>query len=164
MARPIPFDAPKRDVKAELLAKLELAPEKHAAALLDAYDLLQALHDRGMIDTARGFVGSANQVLEIAVEESLNKGSIDVMRNMMLMLNMLGSIAPETLKKFTDPIPQAVQLASVQSTTPGLWQLMKESVFNADFRRGLGAMIGILRAVGVGLSNRQQDTSSTSQK
>ena len=153
MARPIPFDAPVYDPRIELQHRLQAAPAEHAAALLDAYALLQVLHDRGMIDTARGFVGSANQVLEIAVEESLKKGSIHAMRNMILLFNMLGSIEPETLQKFTAPIPQAVQLAAVTGEPPGLFGLMKLSVFNKDFRRGLAAMINILRGIGMKLGD-----------
>jgi len=156
MARPIPFEAPRWDAKVELLHRLERAPADHAAALLDALDLLQALHDRGMIDTARGFVGSANQVLEIAVEESLKEGSIHAMRNTMLLLTALSSIAPETLKKFTDPIPLAVQVAAGESETPSLWKLMTGSIFNKDFRRGLSASIGIIRAIGHSLNSGQK--------
>ena len=153
MARPIPFEAPPRDPKVELLHRLERAPADHAAALLDAYDLLQKLHDRGMIDTLRGFVGSADQVLDIAVEESLKRNAIHAMRNALLLYNALSSIAPETLTKFTKPIPLAIQVAAGESRPPSLWKLMKQSIFNRDFRRGLSASLGIIRAIGHGLNN-----------
>ncbi len=152
MARPIPFEAPSRDVRLELQHKLDRAPIEHAEALLDVYDLLQRLHDRGMIDTLRGFVGSADAVLDIAVDEANKPAALHAMRNALLLFNLAGSIDPETMKKLTKPIPQAIQVASLQTEPPGVWGLMKNSIFNKDFRRGLAAMIGILRGIGLGLA------------
>ncbi len=154
MARPIPFDAPKRDVKLELQHRLEKAPIEHAAALLDAYDLLQTLHDRQILDTLRGLLGSGTEVLEIGVEAALKPESIHAMRNMLVMFNMLGTIDPTTLKKFTQPIPQALQVVSLQTEPPTLWSLLKGSLFDKDFRRGLGAIVGVMRSFGLGLTDR----------
>jgi uncharacterized protein YjgD (DUF1641 family) len=154
MARPIPFDPPKRDPRLELIDRLERAPIEHAAALLDAYQLLQALHDRGMIDTARGFVGSADEVLDIAVKEALRPASVHAMRNAVVLFNMLGSIDPDTLKKFTGPIPQAIQVESVHTNPPGLFHLLKGFLFDKDFRRGLSAINGIIRGIGLGLNGK----------
>jgi uncharacterized protein YjgD (DUF1641 family) len=154
MARPIPFDAPTRDAKVELLHRLERAPADHAAALLDAYELLETLHDRQILDTLRGLIGSGPQVLEIGVEAALKPESIHAIRNMLVVFNMLGSIDPSTMKKFTQPIPQALQVVSLQERPPSLWTLLKTSMFDRDFRRGLGAMIAMLRSIGLGLADR----------
>ena len=154
MARPIPFDAPVRDAKLELQHKLERAPAEHAAALLDAYEVLQALHDSKVIDTLRGFIASGETVLDIGVKGALGPDSIRAMRNGLMLFNLMGSIEPETLKKFTQPIPQSIQLSAVKAETPGLWGLMKSSIFDKDFRRGLAAMIGILRSIGSGLAGK----------
>jgi uncharacterized protein YjgD (DUF1641 family) len=151
MARPIPFDAPPRDPRVELQHRLDRAPIEHAEALLSAYDLLQKLHDKGALDMARGLIGSGEKVLEIVTEEANAPESTRALRNGILLFNVLGSIDPDTLKKFTQPIPQAIQAASLQSDIPSVWGLMNASLFNKDFRRGLAAMIGVLRGVGIGL-------------
>jgi uncharacterized protein YjgD (DUF1641 family) len=152
MARPIPFDAPKRDVRLELQHRLDHAPAEHAAALLDAYELLQALHDAKVLDTLRGLVGSGETVLDIAVKGAIAPTSIHAMRNMLLLFNMVGSIDPDTLKKFTEPLPEAIQVESLRAKPPGLWGLLKTSIFDKDFRRGLAASIGLIRSVGLGLA------------
>ena len=154
MARPIPFDAPKRDARLELQHRLDRAPADHAAALLDAYELLQVLHDRKVLDTLRGLVGSGETVLDIAVQGAIAPTSIHAMRNMLLLFNMVGSIDPGTLKKFTQPLPEAMQVESLQTRSPGLWTLLKNSIFDKNFRRGLGATIRIVRSIGLGLSAR----------
>jgi hypothetical protein len=46
MAQPIPLEIPPRNPRAELLSRVELAPEEHAEAILAAYEVLQQLHER----------------------------------------------------------------------------------------------------------------------
>ena len=50
MAQPIPLELPKRDPREELRSRLEHAPADHAAALLAGYEVLQGLHDRGVLE------------------------------------------------------------------------------------------------------------------
>src|SRR6267154_1635214 len=70
MAQPIPLNVPARDPRAELQTRLENAPLRHAAALLDAYEVLQGLHDRGVFELLRGAFGSSDKVLSILVDEA----------------------------------------------------------------------------------------------
>jgi uncharacterized protein YjgD (DUF1641 family) len=151
MARPIAFDSPRLDPKRELHRKLEEAPADHAAALLNAYELLQVLHDKNMLDIARGLVGSSETVLDIAVKGAIRPESVNAMRNLIVLFNLIGSIDPGTMNRFTSAIPDAVYTSSNQTKPPGLWNLIKGSIFDGDFRRGLGAMIGVLRGVGRGV-------------
>src|SRR5439155_14820874 len=50
MAQPIPLQMPARDPRVELQVRLQNAPLQHAEALLSGYELLQRLHDRGVLD------------------------------------------------------------------------------------------------------------------
>ena len=49
MARPIALEFSPREPAAELRSKLENAPAEHAEALLAAYEVLQAMHDQGVL-------------------------------------------------------------------------------------------------------------------
>jgi formate dehydrogenase major subunit len=118
------------------LAKLERAPAEHAAALLDLYETLQVLHDRGALDLARGALGSGDKVLEIAVEAANSPASIRGMRNLILILNTQGAIEPEYLKTFMKIIPQTLQATVAHPEPPGL----KDFLWNQDFRRGLATL------------------------
>jgi uncharacterized protein YjgD (DUF1641 family) len=68
MAAPIRFQPIPRDPREELHIRLEAAPEEHAEALLAVYDILQGLHDRGVLDALRGILSASDFVLETAVE------------------------------------------------------------------------------------------------
>ena len=67
MAEPILLNLPPRDPREALYQRLENAPQEHAEALLATYDILQDLHDKGVLDLLKGMLGSGEKVLEIAV-------------------------------------------------------------------------------------------------
>src|SRR5882762_6651488 len=85
MAQPIPLEMPARDPRAELQVRLQNAPVAHAEALLSAYEVLQGLHDRGVLDLLRGTLGSSDRVLEIAVESANAPEAIRGIRNMIVL-------------------------------------------------------------------------------
>ena len=68
MAVPIRFQPVPGDPRDELRARLESAPEEHAEALLGVYDILQGLHDRGVLDALKGALSASDFVLETAIE------------------------------------------------------------------------------------------------
>ncbi|HEX3988603.1 MAG TPA: DUF1641 domain-containing protein, partial [Verrucomicrobiae bacterium] len=68
MSQAIPLELPPRDPRAELQNRLQNAPLEHAEALLSAYEVLQELHDRGVLDQMLGALGSRDKVVEIIVE------------------------------------------------------------------------------------------------
>jgi len=63
------LELPKRDPREELRSRLEQAPVEHAEAILAGFEVLQALHDRGVSNCCEQLDGG-NKVLEIAVEAS----------------------------------------------------------------------------------------------
>jgi uncharacterized protein YjgD (DUF1641 family) len=153
MASPIPLELPRTDPRVALQARLENAPAAHAEALLAAYEVLQGLHDRGVLDLMRGALGSGDQVLEIAVAAAQSPGSIRGIRNLLLVVNMLGTIDPDVLKAFTQGVPEAFRKMVLQPEPPGLWRLMKDFLWNGDFRHGLAALNTMLETFGRSLSN-----------
>lgn len=76
MARPIAIDIPIRDPREELRARLVTAPVEHAQAVLAAYEVLQALHDRGILGLLRGALGAGDKIVESAVEAARAPESI----------------------------------------------------------------------------------------
>src|ERR1700682_1115711 len=108
MAQPISLHVAPRDPRDELNSRLQQAPMDHAEAILAAYEVLQGLHDRGVLELARGALGSSEKVLEIAVDAAQSPQSIRGIRNLLLVINMLGAIDPERLGPLTRAVPQAL--------------------------------------------------------
>ncbi|PYV36314.1 MAG: hypothetical protein DMG06_31000, partial [Acidobacteria bacterium] len=64
MAQPIPLLVrPQNGAGAD--GPLRDAPHKHAEAILSALELLQLLHDRGVLDLLRGVLGAGDQLVDI---------------------------------------------------------------------------------------------------
>ena len=162
MAQPISLDLPVRDPRVMLQSRLEEAPAEHAEALLAAYEVLQGLHDRGVLDVMRGALGSGDRILDIAVRAAEGGQSIRGIRNLLLLINMLGAIEPEVLKVFTEAGPQALKMMVRRPERPGLWRLVKDFLWNQDFRKGLAAMNTMLEVFGrsVSVSNASLHSSS----
>lgn len=156
MAQPISLDLPPRDARAELQARLATAPLAHAAALLEGYELLQSLHDRGLFDLLRGALGSSDKLIELAVETAKSPESIRALRNALLLFNMLGSIDPEKLRIFTQAIPPVVEAAGGRTRSVGIGRLIAD-FFNKDFRRGMGAVNAALETLGKRLHGKTSE-------
>lgn len=148
MARPIPFEPAPRDHKAELRAGFERAPTDHAAAMLAGLECLQALYDHGVLDFARGLIGSGGEVIEIAAEGAKRPIAVNGLRNLFALANMLGSIDPKALDRITTAIPKAVNSIKPHEKPPGLWALAKGMLFNPDGRRGLGIVAAMMQSIG----------------
>jgi uncharacterized protein YjgD (DUF1641 family) len=154
MARPITLELPTRDPRAELQSRLQSAPAEHAEALLAAFEVLQGLHDHGVLDLMRGALGSSDKVLEIAVDVAKSPESIRSIRNMLLAVNLLSAIDPEELKTFTQTVPQALKLMVQQPEPPGLWKLLRDFLWNQNIRRGLSALSVLLETFGGTLARK----------
>src|SRR5260370_8292364 len=107
MARPIPLHLAPRDSRDELNSRLQQAPTAHAEAVLAAYEVLQALHDRGVLELMRGALGGGEKILEQVVAVASGPEAIRTTRNLLLLASALGEIDPALLSDLTRPIPQA---------------------------------------------------------
>jgi uncharacterized protein YjgD (DUF1641 family) len=155
MAQPIPFHQPPRDLGREFGARLQRAPEEHAEAILAAYDLLQTLHDHGVLEMTRGVVGGSEKILEQAVEVASNPASIRSVRNLLLLVTAVSEIDPDLLSDLTRAIPKALKQANAEEAKPpGLFRLLC-TFFNKDFRRGLAAFNDLLVGFGSNLEQKR---------
>lgn len=139
MARPIPLDLPARDPRAELRAKLDQAPIEHAEAVLAGFEVLQALHDQGVLDLLRGALGAREKLLEIAVEAAQSSDAIRGIRNFILLTKFFASIPPEALAGLAN--------RDQASKPPGILELAGR-LRREESRRAIAAMLDIIEALG----------------
>ncbi len=92
MARPIALELPKRDPREELRVRLQEAPVEHAEAVLAGFQVLQGLHDRGVLELLRGVLGGSDKILEILVESTKTPEAVRGIRNLLIMTKVVGSI------------------------------------------------------------------------
>ena len=153
MARPIPLELPKRDPREELRCRLEQAPVEHAEAVLAGFEVLQGLHDRGVLELLRGVLDGGDKILEIAVEATKTPEAIRGIRNLLVLAKTLGAIDPELLKRFAEAVPDALVSATKaqEKEPPGFWEALR-IVRSRNVRRGLAVMNSVLEALGKNFS------------
>ena len=148
MAQPIRFTAPSIDTRAVLRAKVERAPDAHAEAILAAYDLLQALHDRGILDTATSALRASDELLEKVVDNANTPEAIRALRNLVFWQKILGRIEPQWFKGLFQAIPDGLAAATAERHEPvRLWKLLRRAM-TKDSLRGLAAGIDFLESFG----------------
>jgi uncharacterized protein YjgD (DUF1641 family) len=148
MAQPIPFHVPPIDSREALRVKLEHAPDKHAEAILAAYDLLQALHDRGILDVATSALAASDELLEKVVDSANTPDAIRAIRNLMFWRQVLGQIEPTWFQGIFQAIPDALATATAQRDEPvGVWKILRRAI-SKDSLRGLAAAVDFLESFG----------------
>ena len=148
MAKPVPLQLPPRDPREEMHSRLERAPLEHADALLAAYEVLQGLHDRGVLELLRGLLGSGDKVLETAVDAARAPESVRAIRNLLVLFKTLGEIDPDLFDGFALALPEAMQQAKAQGKEPPGFLAILNKFRSKDLRRGLVAVNSLLEAWG----------------
>jgi uncharacterized protein YjgD (DUF1641 family) len=148
MAQPIPLEIPPRNPRAELRSRLEHAPEEHAEAVLAAYEVLEELNNRGVLEIMRGALAASDDILEKIVDNARTPEAIRAIRNLLFLRHILGSIEPEWFKGVFQAIPEGIAQATSEREKPiGFLGLLRR-LTSKDSLRGLAAAIDFLQAFG----------------
>ena len=154
MANPIPLHLPPLDPE-HLHRSLEKGVREREDALLAACDILQGLHDRGVLELAKGALGSSEKVLQILVDTANSPEMIRGIRNLMILAKMLSSIDPELLEGVQLAVQEGLDEAQ-KAKPPGLGQLAKK-LMSSDSRRVLAASASILESIGKSLAAKKSE-------
>jgi uncharacterized protein YjgD (DUF1641 family) len=151
MAKPIEL-MPKVDVaqgvREELKRRVDAAPVEHAEAVLDAYELLQQLHESGTLDVLRGLLGAGDQVVRHAVGLAIRPEAVNGLRNLLVLSKVLGDLNPERLERAVSDVDSA--LNSAPQEPPSLFAIFRR-MSSTESRRALAAAVTVLEGVGRGL-------------
>ena len=134
-----------RNSREDLIRKVEQAPVAHAEAVLAAYDLLQRLHEKGMIDLLSGLLSAGDTVVERLVDMISSKEMVTALRIALIFSNLLSSIDPDKL--------HAV-ISNAGKDAPSLLAVGKQAA-SKDARRGMAAAVGVLNVFGEALNAQQ---------
>jgi uncharacterized protein YjgD (DUF1641 family) len=154
MAQPISVQIPPRDPRKELIARLEAAPQEHAEALLDSFELLQHLHDRKVFELLRGALSASDTVLETTVGVADSQEGINTLRNLIILARWLGSINPELLQCIA--VASTATLGSHEKPViepPGLFSLLSQ-FRHRELRRSIALINRFLEVLGTELNLR----------
>ena len=133
------------DSRADLVRRVEQAPIEHAEAVLATYDLLQRLHEKGLLDLLNGLLSAGDTVVEHVVDVVSSKEMVTALRIGLIFSNLLNSIDADALHAL---------VAGAGKETPSLLALGKQAA-SKDARRGLATAVGLLNLFGAALNKQQ---------
>jgi uncharacterized protein YjgD (DUF1641 family) len=129
--------------------QLHDAPHQHADAILSALELLQLLHDRGVLDLLRGVVGASDQLMGTLTAAIDTPESLRAMRNFILLTKFFGSIPPDILNNVVQTALQGATREKA-SRAPGMLHLLRR-LRSEDSRHAIAVTLDLLESVGKGL-------------
>jgi uncharacterized protein YjgD (DUF1641 family) len=135
------------DSREDLILRVEQAPVAHAEAVLAAYDLLQRLHEKGLLDLLSGLLSAGDTVVKHVVEVVSSKEMVTSLRIGLLFSSLLNSIDVDALHGV---------LAGADKEPPSLLALGKQAA-SKDARRGMATAVGLLNVLGAALSKQQSN-------
>jgi uncharacterized protein YjgD (DUF1641 family) len=147
MAKPIEFKPITAHFKADLQRRLEKAPDEHAAALLAAYDVLEAAYDEGLLDILHGMIASKETIITTLSRYAKQPEGIAGIRNLLTAVKILTELDPEVLDHVSKVMASATEEHKREQTPPSLFQIAKRAN-SEDGRRGLSFLTMVLSGFG----------------
>jgi uncharacterized protein YjgD (DUF1641 family) len=148
MAQPIAFHAPAKPKEANM-ERLRNAPAEHADALLSAYELLQLLHDRGVLNLLRGLVGGGDELIGTIAAAVDTPEAVRAIRNFLLLTKFFANIPSDVLDSLVDSVNAGAKREKTHKA-PGLLSLFWR-IRNEDSRHAASVALDLLEGLGKGL-------------
>ena len=147
MAQPIPLKLTPKG--ADPADRLEDALHKHTDAIVSALELLQLLHDRGVLNLLLGLVGAGDQLAGILTAAAGAPDSLHGIRNFILLTKFFASIPPDVLDGLVRTAGQGAEREKAQRA-PGVLQLLRRAG-SEDSRHAIAVTLDLLESVGKAL-------------
>lgn len=145
MANPVSFrEFTPTNSRQDLLRRLEAAPEQHVEALLASYELLQRMHDEGLIDLANSLLSAGGTIM---------KRVADLMDAAELVATIRAALAVTNLLRAVDLNELHNLLSGANFQSPSLMRLRRE-LMSEDARVGLVTSVGLLKVFGAAIRRR----------
>jgi uncharacterized protein YjgD (DUF1641 family) len=148
MAQPIAFQAPAKATPTNS-ERLRNAPAEHADALLSGYELLQVLHDRGVLNLLRGLVAGGDALVGTITAAVDTPESIRAIRNFILLTRFVAAIPPDVLSSLAETVNAGASREKAHRA-PGLLHLLWR-MRNEDSRHAVSIGLDLLEGLGKGL-------------
>lgn len=131
------------DSRGDLLRRVESAPAEHAEAVLAAYDLLEQLHEKDVLNLLTGLLAAKDTVVDHVADVISSPEAIKALRLLLMLGNSLKTLDADRLHEVLN-----------SGEEPSLLSIGKQMA-SKDARRALGVMAGLLNVFGAALAKNE---------
>lgn len=157
MAKPIKIvqktELTEEQKKMQSLENLLSGVADNKDALLETLNLLQELHDSGIMDALGSLLKTKEKAAKIAVGQLSREPVTNMINNTMAAGGILTELDPETTGKLAKGLTNGLQKAQQgldEDSKVGLFDLMK-ALKDPDINRAIGFGFNLLKGMGEGL-------------
>lgn len=138
-------DKRKRDLR-----EVEDALVSNKTAILESLKLMQHMQDRGILPLLNGLLGQGDKVLHVLVKAMDKPENTNTLKNMLLMLGVLGTINVQQLEPLLIKLNKGVErVAEAKDTNKKTGYLdMVRALKDPEINRALTLMLTFLKGVG----------------
>ena len=136
------------DSREDLIRRVEQAPVEHAEAVLAAYDVLQKLHEKDVLNLVSGLLSAGDTVINQVVDLVSSKEMVTALRLALIFSNLLRSIDPDKL---------SAVIEDAGKEPPSLWAIGKQAT-SADSRRAMAITLGLMNILGAAIKKPESKT------
>lgn len=148
MAMPVDFrEFTPADSRDDLMRRLERAPREHVEALLSLFELLQRMHEKGVIDLGNGLLSAGDTVVDKIADLVNSQEITNVTRLTFMLINLIKAMDVNKIHGL---------LSGAQVKPASLFQLGRQAL-NDDVRLGMTVGLGMLAAFGAAIREQQAD-------
>lgn len=153
MARPITLSTPLYETRENFVEKLvsaeklKRASSEHPEALLEAYELLQLLHERGVLAMLRGALGAGDKLVNALAGAADSPQVIAALRSLIVLVKALAAIDPLVTRGLARAVDETMSVSTLAAEPPSLLSLLGQ-FHHPETRRGLALASHFLAALG----------------
>ena len=148
MAAPVEFHTfTPEDSRLDLQRRIASAPREHAEAVLESYDLLQRLHDTGILAIANGMLSAGPAVVAKLTDVVSSAPAVTSLRIGLALGKIATAIDADRVE----------QLVANSVDPPSWWRIIRLAL-RKETRQALGLSLGLLGAFGAAIGKQTENT------
>jgi uncharacterized protein YjgD (DUF1641 family) len=136
------------DSREDLIRRVQQAPVEHAEAVLAAYDVLQKLHEKDILNLLKGLLAASDTVINHVVGLISSPEAITGLRTLLMLGNLLKGIDADKLH---------AALYDPEKKEPSLLSLGKQAT-SKEARRAMATGVALLNLMGEALEKQRPES------
>jgi hypothetical protein len=133
------------DSREDLIRRVEQAPVEHAEAVLAAYDVLQKLHEKDILNLLKGLLSASDTVINHVVGLISSPEAITGIRALLMLGNVLKEVDADKLHS---------ALHDPEKKVPSLLSLGRQAT-SKEGRRAMATGVALLNLMGEALEKQR---------
>lgn len=129
-------------------AEIEQAVSEHKEAILEGIELLQGLHDRGVLPMANSLLGQADEVLAVVVRLVSQPQHAKALANLLQLALMVGSLDVKRLEPMVHGLNTGLEVAASKVDEKTKLMDLFKALNDPEINRAITMTLGLLKGMG----------------